>query len=150
MGFLDRFKRKDDVRSTVPSEPLKAGTNYFVAGESVVFKIGELNYTHEKFYLAFDDQKLILEVKDEVSMNLQHILTAAKDEIGINQRELDEADMVEFTLQLQEELFQNLKNQFTGFNDPVALFDLEHEEAKPLRDLANYTLEGYRTRAILE
>ena len=144
IGFLDRLKKSKREPET-RSEPLRPGVQYFVTGWDVTFKLNDMDYTHNKFYASFDET-LVLEVKNEAAMNLEHLLTVVSDEVGVRMKDVQEADKLDFSLHLKPEIFQKIGSRFEEFSDILDLFDLEHEDEQALKDLANYTLEGYHTQ----
>jgi len=147
MPFWKRKAKKPEP----PKEPLRLGTNYFIKGSDVVFKLNDLDFTFEGFYLQITEEGLHINILEEVPMNLINIAGAALVEEGVEleHKTIMEADTVKFTLKLTPELFEFAKEQLATITEPADVFDIEVQGKKHLRDFHYYFIVMWGTHQTL-
>ncbi len=124
------------------SEPIRFDVNYFVKGKKVIFDLDGLDFTFEGFYVFITEEALQIIVNEEVPMNLIFITQVVESEVSLTPNELENADTVSFTLQLNAEVFDQLKEMIMAMKDIKEIFDLDpgQDGDKPLRKFSNYDI----------
>jgi hypothetical protein len=156
-GRTMSFWEKLTKGSKKPSEPILSNVNYFVKGEDVVFDLNTLDFTFEGFYVFITDEYLQIQILEEVPMNLILVAGAAEPDVEVEGNELETADSVKFTLQLNDGLFASMKEDIfkqTDIRDVFALQLVEGSDGAgvkpPLRIFKNYHIVMWGTTQILE
>ena len=138
-------KRKDPERRG--DGKLRSNVNYFVSGEDVVFKLGELDFTFENFYLYICEEGFFLKVGEETPMNLLKILDTVHDEVGVDRKLVIDSDVVDMMIQLDPDIYLALKKKIMNCRDPREVFDLDIEGFRFVKELEHYYLIEYGTRS---
>ncbi len=137
------FKGKRSKRTSKKS--IETHVNYFVNGSDVIFKLGELDFTFEKFYVLVNEEGLFVKVPEEVPMNLMNILDTIHDEVDVNRRNVLDSDVVDMVLQLDPDLFRAFQTRILEGIDILDIFDLDMEGFQFLKELEHYYLIEYGT-----
>jgi hypothetical protein len=132
-------------KSKKEQKPIELGVNYFIKGESVVFKLNDLDFTFEKFYVTITNDSMKILVEDETPMNLMYLLDIVKDDLEANRKDILEADTVRFILKLNYEVFSKLKHKIIEVIEILDIFGFKLNGELPLKDFKNYELELYGT-----
>ncbi len=143
MPFPISFKGKKSIRTS--KKPIETNVNYFVNGSDVIFKLGELDFTFEKFYVLVNEEGLFVKVPEEVPMNLMNILDTIHDEVDVNRKNVLDSDVVDMILQLDPDLFRAFQTRILECTDVLDIFDLDMEGFQFLKELEHYYLIEYGT-----
>lgn len=142
MPFWKREKKKK-------AKPIESGVNYYVSGDHVVFDLDGMNFTFEKFYVHFTDEGLFININDEVPMNLTFISQVAVNDIDFQPSQAQDADSVQFVLQLKMDVFNELKGKIAEATDIKEIFEIEHYGTSPLKTFSNYLLISWGSRSTM-
>ncbi len=142
MSFVNPFSKKGS--KDCGSGDLEKGVNYQIGGD-VVFKLGKLDFTFEKFYVYISQEGLFLKVPDEAPMNLINLLDTVHDEVHVNRKMVIDSDKVDFILQLDPDLFREFEPRIMKCEDPRDIFELDLKGFKFLKELEHYYLIEYGT-----
>lgn len=139
------FGKKKKAK-VVTSEKLRPKVLYFVNGEDVVFKLNELDFTFESFYLVYTDEWMRIIVREDAPMNLIMISEVAHEEVEVDREDVLQADTVSFTLQLKDGDFVNVIDRLREVRDPVDAFDVGGDR---LKDLSKYSIVRWGLKQVL-
>jgi hypothetical protein len=142
MSFVNPFGKKGSSDSK-PSR-LEKDVDYCVDG-GVVFRLGEGDFTFEKFYVHINDEGLFLKIAGEVPMNLINILETVHDNVDVNRKMVLDSNKVDFILQLDPDLFREFEPRIIKCEDPRDIFELDLKGFTFLKELEHYYLIEYGT-----
>jgi hypothetical protein len=124
---------------------IELDVNYFVDGKDVVFDLNGLDFTFEKFYVNVSEDNVTLIIPEEVPMNLINLLDTIKDDLDADRSTILEADIVNFNLELDNDIFAYVKSKIHNISDIKDLFKIEMEGKAPMKLFKNYELVRYDT-----
>jgi hypothetical protein len=124
---------------------IRKDVNYFINGEDVIFDFNGMDFTFEKFYLLVNDSGMYLSVKDEAPMNLINLLETVVDKVGVNRKDVLDADKVDIFLKLDDNLFKEMKEEVLNRENAKDIFRILYKDHELLKVLNAYSLEGYST-----
>ncbi len=143
MSFLGFGKKNGSEKGG--DGAIRSNVNYFLNGEDVIFKLGELDFTFEKFYVYINEEGLFIKVPEEAPMNLMNILDTVHDEVGVNRRQVLDSDEVDMILQLDPDLYREMEPRIIGCAEPWEIFELDIKGFRFLKELEHYYLIEYGT-----
>ncbi len=144
--YLPFWKRGKKVKAT----PIKPGVSYFISGENMIFDLNGMNFTFEGFYVQFTDEGLFIIINDEVPMNLTFISQVAENDIDYKPAQAQDADSVQFTLQLKEDIYSELKEKISVATNIKDIFEIDHHGKQSLKKFSSYLLISWGSRSTID